>query len=286
MTKRSIITIDDKKCDGCALCVPNCPEGAIQIIDGKARLVSDLFCDGLGACIGHCPKGAIKIEEREAEPYDEKRVMENVSKHGSNVIKAHLKHLKDHGEEEYLKEAVDFLKKNRIPVPDYEGCGCKSEMPGFSSCPGARVMDTRPGSGDALASGDETGQRKSELTQWPVELHLVPPGASFFKGRDVLISADCVAYALADFHKDYLKGRALAIACPKLDSGQEVYLEKIKDLIDKAGIKTLTVMTMEVPCCMGLVSLVRKAAESAERKVPIEHITVGINGSVLSRKKV
>ena len=279
MAKRSIIVIDDEKCTGCGLCIPNCPEGALQIIDGKARLVSDLFCDGLGACIGHCPEGAIKIEEREAQKYDEKMVMENVVKHGKNTIKAHLKHLKDHGEDGYLKEALVFLKEKGIDAPEYAGtkCNCNETAEQFGSCPGAKVMDTRT---SCENEASEEGKRRSELRQWPVELHLVPPGASFFAGRDVLISADCVAYALADFHKDYLKGKALAIACPKLDTGQEIYIEKIRDLIDKAKIRSLTVMTMEVPCCMGLVVIAKKAVGIAERKIPIKHITVGIDGSI------
>ena len=281
MAKRAIITIDGSKCDGCGLCIPNCPEGAIQLIDGKARLVSDLFCDGLGACIGHCPKGAITIEQREAEPYDEKKVMGNVAKHGKNVIKAHLKHLKDHGEETYLKEALNFLEESGVDIPEYveDECQCSSDAEQFAGCPGSKVMDLRT----SEASGDieEEGKRRSELKQWPVQLHLAPPGASFFKGQDVLIAADCVAYTLADFHKDYLKGKALVIACPKLDSEQEVYTQKITAMIDEAEINTLIVMMMEVPCCAGLPAIVKKGMAASGKTVPVSEITISVRGRIL-----
>ncbi len=142
MAKRKIIKIDEKKCTGCSLCIPNCPEGALQMIDGKARLISDLFCDGLGACIGHCPEGAITIEEREAEPYDEKKVMENIVKQGKNVIKAHLEHLKGHGETEYLKQAIQVLKKKGIENPLHR-VAAHAHMHGSSGCPGVKVVDFR-----------------------------------------------------------------------------------------------------------------------------------------------
>lgn len=231
--KREIVKIDEEKCDGCGLCVPNCPEGALQIIDGKARLVSDLFCDGLGACIGHCPKNAITIEKREAEEYDERKAMENIA---------------------------------------------KQKMEG---CPGAKMMDF---SAEENQKTEEEGKRASQLRQWPVQLHLVPPTAPYFQGKDVVLAADCVAYAAADFHKDYLKGKSLAIACPKLDSGQEIYVEKIAALIDQAKINTLTVMTMEVPCCMGLLMVAQEAARKAERKLPIKHIVVSIKGEAIKEE--
>jgi ferredoxin len=284
--KREIIIIEESKCDGCGLCVPNCPEGALQIIDGKARLVSDLFCDGLGACIGHCPKGAIKIEQREAEEYNEKRVMENVIKHGKNVIKAHLEHLRAHGEEKYLSEALGFLEDRGVDITEYEvekSGRCDGTARG-EGCPGSGMMDGRIF--ERAREGEEKETRTSELRQWPVQLHLIPAQAKFFSGADVLLAADCVAYALADFHRDYLKGRSLAIACPKLDVGQEIYAEKIHALIDEARIRSLTVMTMEVPCCMGLVGLVRRSAGVAVRKVPIKHVTVGIKGSVLKEEDI
>jgi ferredoxin len=278
MSKRKIIKIDADKCTGCGLCMPNCPEGAIQLIDGKARLISDLFCDGLGACIGHCPEDAITIEEREAEPYNEKKVMENIIKQGPNVIKAHLEHLRAHGEESYLSQAMDELKRKNIRIAPEE----RTERKAHSSCPGSRMMDLSE-SGTDLPGSDE-GTRSSQLRQWPVQLHLVSPEAPYYRGKDVVIAADCVAYALADFHKDHLKGKSLAIACPKLDSDQDVYAEKIKALIDEAKVNTITVMTMEVPCCMGLLMLVKEASRKASRKVPIKHVIVGIKGNIVKEE--
>ncbi|MBF0217525.1 MAG: 4Fe-4S binding protein [Candidatus Omnitrophica bacterium] len=282
--KRKIIKINEDKCNGCGLCMPNCPEGALKVIDGKARLISDLFCDGLGACIGHCPEGAILIEEREAEKYDERRVMENIVKKGANTVKSHLEHLRDHNENELLAEARGYLKEKGINDPlDEKGVHGKSHHAGHTGggCPGARMMDfSAKVPGDT--KGNETGSRASELRQWPVQLHLVPPGAPYFQGKDVVIAADCVAYALADFHKDHLKGKSLAIACPKLDSEQEIYVEKITQLIDQARVNTITVMTMEVPCCMGLVSVTKEGAAKAKRKIPVKHVTVGIRGEVVN----
>ena len=281
MAKRKIIKIDEEKCNGCGLCLPNCPEGALQIIDGKARLISDLFCDGLGACIGHCPEGAIETEEREAEGYDEKRVMENIIKAGPNTIKAHLEHLKDHGEVRLLTEALQVLNEKGLNNPLKEDfCENVGEHKHASGgCPGTRSMDFSDK--DSQPEEDEDGKRRSQLKQWPVQLHLIPPTASYFEGRDVVIAADCVAYALADFHKDYLKGKSLAIACPKLDSGQEVYEDKIVAMIDDAKINTLTVMTMEVPCCHGLLMLVLDAVKKTSRTVPVKHVVVGIKGDII-----
>ncbi|NMC76035.1 MAG: 4Fe-4S binding protein [Candidatus Methanofastidiosa archaeon] len=274
MVKREIIKIDEEKCNGCGLCVPNCPEGALQIIDGKARLVSDLFCDGLGACIGNCPKGAIEVEEREAGEYDERKVMENVLKQGKNTIKAHLQHLKDHGAEKYLKEAEQFLKDKGIDNP------MKETHVLHGSCPGSRIVDFST----EEKVGNEEGKRSSQLRQWPIELHLVAPNAPYFIGKDVLLAADCTAFTVGDFHKDFLKGKALAIACPKLDSGRDIYVEKIRKMIDEAKINTLTVMVMEVPCCSGLIQLAKKALEPATRKIPIKVIVVSIRGEIIKEE--
>lgn len=281
--KRKIIAINENKCNGCGLCIPNCAEGALQMIDGKARLISDLFCDGLGACIGHCPEGAITIEEREAEAYNEVRVMEeNIIPAGKNTIIAHLKHLKDHNETAYLDQAFETLKKNNIALDRREIFGETIVHQGHGGgCPGSRAMNfSKP----ANQTGNTEGQRPSELTHWPVQLHLVMPTASYFQKADVVLAADCVAYALADFHKDWLKGKALAIACPKLDSSKEVYEEKIKVMMDEAKINTLTVMVMEVPCCSGLLNLVSKAAAKASRKVPIKTVTISIRGEILGEE--
>jgi len=281
--KRKIIKIDQEKCTGCGDCIPNCPEGAIQMIDGKARLISDLFCDGLGACLGHCPVGAITIEEREAEPYDERKVMENIIQQGPNVIRAHLEHLRDHGQMDHLHAAVQVLREKGIENPLLQNP--PSHAVAHAGCPGARSMHFG-GSPVVPSNAHEGGQRASHLTHWPVQLHLITPLAPQYQGADVLLAADCVAYALGDFHKDYLKGKALAIACPKLDEGQEEYFEKIKLLIDEAKINTLTVMIMQVPCCSGLLRLAQQAAKTASRKVPIKCIVVGIQGQILREEWV
>ncbi len=279
--KRKIITIDEVKCNGCGLCIPNCPEGAIQLIDKKARLISDIFCDGLGACLGHCPEGAITIEERETEAYNESLVMENIIKQGPTVIKAHIEHLKDHGETGYLKEAMAVLKKKDIKLSEEKNMSHQHAAPG--GCPGSQMLDR---SEESDSSEETKGTRTSQLRQWPVQLHLVSPAAPYFKGKDVLLAADCTAFAVGDFHKDWLKGKSLAIACPKLDEGQEVYLQKITALIEEAKINTLTVMIMEVPCCGGLLQLAKKAAESAARKIPIKLIVVGLQGNIKSEEWV
>ena len=272
---REIIIIDEEKCNGCGQCVPNCPEGAIQMIDGKARLISDLFCDGLGACIGHCPQEAISIEKRNAEQYDERRVMENIIKQGPNVIKAHLSHLKDHGQTEYLKTAEDFLKEKKIP----SGFASKKHsIP--CGCPGARTMDFTAEDGPPDVQQNATV--KSQLRQWPVQLHLVNPAAPYFLGKDVVLSADCVAYSFGDFHNRFLHGKTLAIACPKLDDGQDGYVDKLTSMIDHSKINSLTVITMEVPCCGGLLRIAKDASDNASRKVPIKHILIGLKGDVLS----
>jgi NAD-dependent dihydropyrimidine dehydrogenase PreA subunit len=272
MSKRKIIKIDENKCNGCGLCLPNCPEGALQVIDGKVRLISDLFCDGLGACLGHCPLGAIEVIEREAENYDERRVMANIVKAGANVVAAHLNHLREHGEKAYLQQAMDYLKEQNIDIP-------KGENKMHSGCPGSQTIDFE---GAASEAGSDHGKRASQLRQWPVQPHLVNPLAPYFQGRDVLLAADCVAYSVGDFHKDHLKGKSLAIACPKLDEGQETYIEKIAALIDDAKINTLTVMIMQVPCCGGLSHLAKEGRDKAKRKVPIKTVVVGLQGEALS----
>jgi Pyruvate/2-oxoacid:ferredoxin oxidoreductase delta subunit len=279
--KRNIITIDEEKCTGCELCIPNCPEGAIQIIDGKARLVSDLLCDGLGACLGHCPEDAITIEEREAEEYDERKVMENVVKQGPNTVRAHLAHLKEHKQDEYYDQAVGYLKEQGIPMPEEKKPAIHG-MP-LGGCPGSRMMSfaREDAAAEALA-----GKRPSQLAHWPIQMHLLSPNAPHYQDADMLLAADCVAYSLGDFHKDYLNGKVLGIACPKLDEGKEIYLGKLKALIDGAKINTLTVMIMQVPCCSGLLHLALEAAAQAERKIPVKCIVVGIQGDILKEEWV
>ncbi len=309
MSTRKIISIDREKCTGCGLCIPNCPEGALKVIDGKARLVSDLFCDGLGACLGHCPEGAISVSVREAVPYDEKRVMENIVPQGDNTILAHLEHLEVHGETRLLSQAVAYLRERGLEVPEgYEETGAPEKTPagglraapmhasdaagrpeprhahGASGCPGSRAVDLSPG---AKPGAVEAPRGPSALANWPVQLHLVSPTSPLFQGRDVLLAADCTAFASGSFHGTWLSGRALAIACPKLDEGMEIYKEKITAMMDHAQIATLTVLMMEVPCCRGLLAIAEKAREAAHRKVPIKAVVLGIQGGgVLSEEWV
>jgi ferredoxin len=281
--KRKIISIDEEKCNGCGNCIPGCPEGAIQMIDGKARLISDLFCDGLGACLGHCPEGAITIEEREAEPYDETKVMANIVRQGKNVIAAHLVHLRDHNEREYLKQALAYLHDHQVANPLEELKTMNHHNPP-GGCPGSKSMEFSTPREEA--AGNSEGSRPSQLNHWPIQLHLMSPNAAQYQGKDVLLAADCVPFAMAEFHRDYLKGKSLAIACPKLDVGQEVYLEKLTSLIDQARINTLHVMIMQVPCCGGLLRLAQTAVERATRKVPVKCTVVSLQGDVLQEQWV
>ncbi len=283
--KREIIRIDEDKCNGCGQCVPNCHEGALQVIDGKVRLVSELMCDGLGACIGYCPEEAITIEQREAEPYDEIIVISQMAEKGANTVTAHLKHLKDHGEHGFLKQAVNWLQAHKDDVKfnvsqviaNVHSHGIH-EHNGGGSCPGSR---------ERVIVAPETGSTKivseipSELRHWPVQMHLINPNAPSYREADILLAADCVAYSVGSFHDKYLKGKSLAIACPKLDSNTEVYIDKLVTMIDTAKVNTVTVMIMEVPCCGGLLQMVRKALEKATRKVPVKVIMVSIDGKIL-----
>lgn len=278
-TKRQMVKIDEAKCDGCGNCVTGCHEGALQVIDGKARLISDLLCDGLGACIGECPQGAITIETREAAPYDEVRVMEGMVKHGPNTIKAHLKHLRDHAQKAFLKQAFDYLKKHKIPNPLEEEMTKKKEQEPCG-CPGGRTMDFREPCACDDGGGADAPAAPSQLRQWPVQLHLASPMAPYFQKADLVVAADCTAFAYGNFHNDFIKGKAIVIACPKLDDGQEIYVEKLQALIEDAKVNTLTVVTMEVPCCNGLLAMVKQAAAAAKRKVPVKHVVVGIQGGI------
>ena len=232
MALRDIISIDEELCDGCGECVPSCAEGALQIINGKARLVADVLCDGMGACLGECPTGALTVVSREAPGFDESEVEKRLTQ---------TPEVHDHG----------------------------------GGCPGNRVQIFDE---DASAGPSASG---SKLRQWPVQLHLVPPTAPFFQDRDVLLAADCVPVAVADFHASFLDGRSLAIACPKLDQHLDVYVNKLAAMIDHGGIRSLTVAIMEVPCCSGLVRIAQQAIAAATRKVPLCLVKVGIRGDVL-----
>ena len=231
--KRKIISIDESLCNGCGLCIDGCHEGALQLIDGKARMISDLYCDGLGACIGDCPVDAITIIERDAAPYDERLVMERMAAKGEATIRAHLNHLKAFDEQVYLKQALDYLKANQISMDlsDFES------KPAFGTVQAPKpVGATRPHACPGSAARSfaapvatvASAPAASQLTGWPIQLHLLNPAATFLQGKDMLLAADCTAFAYADFHNRFLRSHALAIACPKLDVHQEVYVVKIK----------------------------------------------------------
>ena len=223
--KRTIIKIAENLCNGCGSCVKSCHEGALQLIDGKARIINETFCDGLGACIGECPQGAIKLEEKE-EPSD----------------------------------------KCAIP------CGC----------PGSMEMSFKNSSNKEENKKEIDSQlSQSQLSQWPIKLHLVNPQAQYFINTDVVLAADCSAYAFGNFHNQFLKNHSIATACPKLDAGKENYIEKITLMADVSNINTLTVIIMEVPCCKGLLQLAQQAVANASRKIPIKKIVVGIKGDII-----
>jgi NAD-dependent dihydropyrimidine dehydrogenase PreA subunit len=268
--QRDIIRIDEQKCDGCGDCCNGCPEGALQLIDGKARLVSEITCDGLGACVGTCPQGAITVEVREAAPYDERAALDQIVPKGPKTLEAHLEHLHEHGQTTFLTQALAWLAERRIPVPDYREHSLHHGCPG--SAPRNLLRTTA-----ALAPTDGLA---SQLTQWPVQLHLISPMNPAFRDADLLLAADCVAFAMADFNQRYLPGKKLAIACPKLDQGQEIYLDKLTALIDQAKVSAITVMIMEVPCCGGLLRMAQTAAGRATRQVPISQVVVGIDGAI------
>lgn len=302
MAIRKIIEIDEDICNGCGSCIPNCPEGALQVIDEKARLISDLFCDGLGACIGECPAGAIRVVEREAEPYSETKVMENIARQGKNVIAAHLKHLKNHGETGLYNEALEYLKNNNIEITedakmDNKNSEKEERLP--CGCPGSAVMDLREEeSGEAVKPGGSVlkdssktakiaellGQltsKESKLRQWPIQIMLVPPTAPYFKGADLLIAADCVPFAYAGFHEDFLEDKTLLIGCPKLDDS-EFYMEKFTEIFRLNDIKSVTVAHMEVPCCFGMLNIVKQAAKDSGKNIPVKDVNIGIRGNIIS----
>ncbi|WP_413699038.1 ATP-binding protein [Psychromonas sp. KJ10-10] len=272
---RDIIEIDEALCNGCGDCVPACHEGALQIIDNKARLISDLMCDGLGACLGECPTGAMKVIQREAVPYDERQVMENIIKGGDKVIKAHLEHMLEHNELEYYNIALQVLNEQSIKIPSLD----KNKK--ASACPGQKQQNLDAESN--IEAKDKTQKMQSndttsQLSHWPIQLHLINPTSQEFNNIDLLLASDCSAFAAGDFHSRYLKGKKLVIACPKLDSNQQTYIEKLTILIRYSRLKSLTIVRMDVPCCGGLSKLVQTASQQTRKSIPIHTITLNKYG--------
>jgi len=303
--KRSVIEIDDELCDGCGQCATGCHESAIQIIEGKARLVGDSLCDGLGACVGDCPRGAITVVEREAQAYDEAAVIRRILPQGTATLAAHFRHLRDHGQDSWLAQGMEAAASAGVVVPGFDtpaaalgGSGRTPEVQARSrpataplthaGCPGILSRSFTPAGPApvppvrARAPGGQAGGMASRLDHWPVQLHLINPRAPYFRGADILVAADCTAYACGAFHQALLAGRKLVIACPKLDSGRDVYVDKIRALVDKSGAASITVAVMDVPCCGGIGRLVDEALAGASAAVPVSTVVVSSRGGSLT----
>ncbi|THB75490.1 MAG: 4Fe-4S ferredoxin [Gammaproteobacteria bacterium] len=252
--KRKIIEIDEELCNGCGICVPSCHEGAIQIINGKAKLIDDKFCDGLGDCLNDCPLGAIKIIEREAAEYDDEAVQEHLTS---------------------LKKQQETRSAAKKPSAEH---GCSGGCPGSAS----KVIQKKgKNESDSCANDDGAGSdTPSELTQWPVQLHLLSPLAPFFHDKELIVAADCVAFAMGNFHNKLLKNKAVAIACPKLDDTTP-YLDKLTAILQHNNVTKLSVAIMEVPCCRGLGTLAKQALDNSGKDIPFSVITVSVDGQVI-----
>lgn len=249
---RKIVKIDEAKCDGCGLCVPSCAEGAIQIIDGKARLISETYCDGLGACLGECPQDAITIEDREAQAYDEPAVERHLAAHGKALHK---------------------------PEPDAASApACPTASPVHAGCPGAKLQNLdRP---QSSAAPQPSTPRESALSHWPVKLNLVTPGAPFLDGADLMLAADCVPVATAEFHRSLLPGHAVVIGCPKFDAQPQESLARLTAILRDSNVRSLTVVHMEVPCCFGYWQLGQTAWRAAGAAVPLRQVVISLQGDI------
>jgi NAD-dependent dihydropyrimidine dehydrogenase PreA subunit len=275
MVQRDIIRIEEELCDGCGLCVPSCAEGAIAIVDGKAKLIGENLCDGLGACLGHCPQGALSVERVEAEAFDEQAVEEHLARRGADEAvgaRAPAGAAEDRGE--------------RAPAPELPAFDRAFPGPASSGgCPGARAQSLAPPSAEGSASPEPAAQRSSALGNWPVQLALLPPRAPFLQGADLLLAADCAGFASPALHETELAGKALAIACPKLDENLERYVDKLSAMIDQAELRSITVLVMEVPCCSGLAGVARAAVERAGRTVPVDVRVLSTRGEPVTPQR-
>ena len=242
---RKIIEIDEERCDGCGLCVPSCAEGSLEIVDGKAKVVADNLCDGLGACLGECPNDALRIVEREAEEFDKEAV------------------------EKYLTEKQKKNEQLNHPVSG----GCPS-----ATIQNLKPLSARPASGSPSAA---EGREPSALSNWPIQIHLIPPTAPFLKGADLLVVADCVPIAFPTLHRDFLEGKAVMVGCPKLDDA-ESYIDKFEQIFRVADIKSITAVVMEVPCCSGLPIIVQRGLEASGKSIPMEKVVISTRGEILT----
>jgi NAD-dependent dihydropyrimidine dehydrogenase PreA subunit len=257
---RKVIRIDEAKCDGCGQCAEACAEGAIRIVDGKARLVSETYCDGLGACIGECPQGAIAVEEREAADFDPEAVRRHLEASGA--------------------------KRAAPSAPAAHGAARHGPAPHFGGCPGSAVRVFEPRA-EAGAEAPDTGSSglPSQLRNWPVQIALLPVRAPFYDGAELLVAADCAPFAFADFHRRFLSGRVLAVGCPKLDD-TGFYRSKLGRILEANDVRSVHVVNMEVPCCFGLVQLARRAIVESGKSIPLTVTTIGIRGDVLGTERV
>ncbi|HBA87313.1 MAG TPA: ferredoxin [Geobacter sp.] len=256
---RKIVHIDKEKCDGCGLCAPSCAEGAIKIVNGKAEIAADNLCDGLGACLGECPQDAITIIEREADEFDEEAVEKHL--HVQDAVQPAKQH--DHGHGHGHAHG--------------HGHGGHGHAHG-GGCPGSRAQSFAPA---PASQAPAAGAAQSQLAQWPVQLHLVPVTAPYFKDAELLITADCVPFAYGNYHQDFLAGKAVVIGCPKLDDNN-AYLQKLTELFKVSGIKGITVLRMEVPCCGGIVMAARQALAASGMEIPLREVTISIRGEILN----
>lgn len=279
--KRKIIEIDQKKCNGCGQCAFLCPEGAIQMVEGKAQVVGEFLCDGLGACIGECPVGAIKIVEKNAQAYDEIKVMQNMIQKGEKVVIAHLKHLYEHGQLNWYNQAKNYIKGSGLSI-DFEK-EIEKKKDEFC-CTHAKEMSISRENDEIKKEYSANLELPSMLTNWPVQLHLVNPMSPYFKNSDLLVAADCTAFSFGNFHNEFLKGKKLIIACPKLDVGKEIYVDKLTYIFSNMNINSITILIMQVPCCSGLVALVKEAMEKSLNKIDLKVIVLSIEGKTLSEK--
>lgn len=256
--KRQIITIDEEKCDGCGNCVPACVEGALQIVNGKARLVKESYCDGLGACLGDCPQGALHVTTLEVDAYDEPAVLGYLQQAAPERVEQHVAHLAEHGIQSSYKLSA---KPQPATIP---------------LCPSVQMQawDERPTTNDESAPAQ--GRVKSELRQWPVQLTLLPTRAPFFQGADLTLIADCVPFANPNMHADFVRDSAIAVGCPKLDDAQ-AYVGKITQILQNNDIRSLKVAYMEVPCCRGLVFVAQQALKASGKDIPFDIVMVSIN---------